>query len=215
MSRLDGPYDAALHLLDRQILDSEGFLVAKVDDVALTPDLQVAGLLIGTAALLPRLGGRLGPKILDYWERMAPEQADRGTPRFIPIHAVADVGSGVTLDRERLRLLTIQEPLGHRLNDLLDLPVIAAAGRSLGRVIDVRLTETGTVDGLVVGRGGPGSLLGYDRRHDQGPWLVAALVRRLHRHSGYAARADVAQIGWGHRIVLRTDGLAELTDVDA
>jgi sporulation protein YlmC with PRC-barrel domain len=210
MSRIARTYDAALHLLDRQILDSEGLLVAKVDDVALTPDLQVAGLLVGTAALLPRLGGRLGPKLLDLWERLSPEQADRGTPRFIPLHTVEDVGSAVTLDRARLRLLDVHEPPGHRLGDLLGLPVVGSSGRALGRVIDVRVTGRGDVDGFVVGRGGPGSMLGYDRRRDQGPWLLAALVRWLHRHSGYAARSDVSQFDWGHRLVLSTDRLAEL-----
>ncbi|SFC84186.1 PRC-barrel domain-containing protein [Nocardioides terrae] len=213
MNRLEGPYDAALHLLDRQIVDSEGLLVAKVDDVALTPDLEVAGLLVGTAALLPRLGGRLGPRLLDLWERLAPAEADRGTPRFIPIRAVVDVGSAVTLGRARLRLLDVHEPPGHRLGQLLDLPVVAASGRSLGRVIDVRLTEHGEVHGLVVGRGGPGSLLGYDRNREQGPRLVAAAVSWLHRHSGYAARADVAEIEWGHRVRLRTDRLDPLRDV--
>jgi sporulation protein YlmC with PRC-barrel domain len=214
MSRLDGPYDAVLHLLDRQIIDSEGLMVAKVDDIALTPDLQVAGLLAGPAALLPRLGGRLGPKVLDFWERMAPQEADRGTPRFISIHAVAEVGSAVVLDRERLRLLVTHEPPGHRLNDLLDLPVVSSSGRSLGRVIDVRLTDAGNVDGLIVGHGGPGSLLGYDRRGDQGPWLVGAVIRWLHRHAGYVGRADVAEIDWGHRVRLQTEVLDEVTDVD-
>lgn len=210
MGPLDRPLDAALHLLDRQIVDSEGLMVGKVDDVALTPDLRVAGLLVGTPALLPRLGGRLGPRVLDFWERMAPEQADRGTPRFIPLHDVAELGSGVVLDRERLRLLVTHEPPGHRLNDLLHLPVVSSAGRELGRVIDVRLTGAGDVDGFIVGRGGPGSMLGYDRRRDQGPWLVGAVVRWLHRHSGYVARAEVADIEWGRRMVLRTDRLEPL-----
>ena len=215
MSRLDGPYDVVLHLLDRQIIDAEGLMVAKVDDVALTPDLQVAGLLVGPAVLLPRLGGRLGPKVLDLWERMAPEQADRGTPHFLPLDAVDEVDSAVHLQQDRLRLLTTHEPPGHRLGDLLALPVVTASGRALGRVIDVRVTERGDVDGLVVGRGGPGSMLGYDRRREQGPRLVGALVRWLHRHSGYAARADVAEIEWGVRVVLRTERLDELRDASA
>lgn len=215
MSRIEGPYDAVLHLLDRQVIDSEGLMVAKVDDIALTPDLEVAGILVGTPALLPRLGGRLGPRLLDFWGRMAPQQADRETPRFIPIHDVARVDSAVTLDRERLRLLVIHEPPGHRLNHLLHLPVVTASGRALGGVLDVRLTGEGQVAGFVVGKGRPGSMLGYERRHDQGPWLVGAVIRWLHRHSGYVERADVAEIDWGHRIVLRGEGLGELRDVDA
>jgi sporulation protein YlmC with PRC-barrel domain len=207
MGPFDRPLDAALHLLDRQIVDSAGLMVGKVDDVALTPDLGVAGLLVGTSALLPRLGGRLGPRVLDFWERMAPERADRGTPGFIPLHEVAQIDSGVVLDRERLRLLATHEPPGHRLNDLLHLPVVSSSGRDLGRVIDVRLTEAGAVGGFIVGRGGPGSMLGYERRRDQGPWLVGAVVRWLHRHAGYVARADVADLEWGRRMVLATDRL--------
>jgi sporulation protein YlmC with PRC-barrel domain len=215
MNRLEGTYDAVLHLLDRQIIDSEGLLVAKVDDIALTPDLQVAGLLVGTAALLPRFGGRLGPKVLDFWERLSPQDADRGTPRFIPIHDVEKVGSAVILNRDRLRLLVTHEPPGHRLGHLLHLPVVAPSGRSLGGVLDVRVTAHGDVAGLLVGRGGPGSLLGYERRRDQGPWLVGNAIRWLHRHSGYVARGDVVEIDWGNRIVVGTDTLGEAIDVDA
>jgi sporulation protein YlmC with PRC-barrel domain len=214
MSRIDGPYDAVLHLLDRQIVDSEGLMVAKVDDIALTPDLQVAGILVGTAALLPRLGGDLGPRLLAFWKRLSPQDAERGTPRFIPLHAIAEVDSAVVLDRERSRLLLIHEPPGHRLNALLRLPVASASGRVLGHVLDVRLTSEGELEGLIVGRGGPGCLLGYDRRRDQGPWLVSTLVRWLHRHAGYVARADVASIDWSTRITLDTDELDELVDVD-
>lgn len=116
---------------------------------------------------------------------MSPQDAERGTPRFIPIHEVADVGSAIMLDRERLRLLVIHEPPGHRLNELLHLPVVSGSGRALGRVLDVRLTRNGDIDGLIVGRGGPGSLLGYDRRRDQGPWLVGTVIRWLHRGAGY------------------------------
>ena len=72
-------------------------------------------------------------------------------------------------------------------------------GRRDGRVIDVRARAEAdrglVVTELVVGRGGPGSMLGYDRKHDMGPWAVAALVRRLHRGSWVV---DVGQcaIGW-------------------
>ncbi|HEY0891098.1 MAG TPA: hypothetical protein VGE38_15955 [Nocardioides sp.] len=206
---LRGSYDAALHLLDRQIVDSDDLMVAKVDDVALSPDLEIVGLLCGPAVLLPRLGGRLGPKVKDFWERMAPEQADRSTPCFIPVDAIAEVGSEVRLNRVRQHLLVRHEPPGHRLGDLLGLPV-RGGGRSLGRVIDVRVREGRRVDGLVVGRGGPGSLLGYDRRRDQGPWLVGAVVRWRHRHTGYVGRADVLSIDWGHGVEVSVAGLGDL-----
>ena len=39
---------------------------------------------------------------------------------------------------------------------------------------------------LLVCRGGAGSLLGYERRADQGPWLVSRLLRWWHRNTvGY------------------------------
>jgi hypothetical protein len=37
------------------------------------------------------------------------------------------------------------------------------------------------VDALVVSRWRTGSLLGYNRREQQGPWLVRVIVRQLHR----------------------------------
>ncbi|HEY4315794.1 MAG TPA: hypothetical protein VGO19_09840, partial [Actinomycetes bacterium] len=39
-----------------------------------------------------------------------------------------------------------------------------------------------------------GSMLGYDRRAEQGPWLVRVLVRALHSHAGYVPWADVEAI---------------------
>ena len=47
-------YDAALHLLDRQLLDPDGELVGKVDDLELSEqdgDLVVSAILTGPAAL--------------------------------------------------------------------------------------------------------------------------------------------------------------------
>lgn len=73
--------------------------------------------------------------------------------------------------------------IGFPLGGLLSLAITGSASLvlgpegitvdTLGRVIDVQVRERRRVDGLVVGRGGPGSLLGYDRRRDQGPcWSV-------------------------------------------
>ncbi len=59
-NRLTGSLDAVLHLLDRQVVDVEGLLVCKVDDVELTElddgVLGVTALLAGPAALTPRYG---------------------------------------------------------------------------------------------------------------------------------------------------------------
>lgn len=77
-------YDAALHLLDRQIVDRDGAPVAKVDDLELVtrPDgrLAVAALLTGPGALGPRLGGRPGRWTAAIWRRLRPD-ADPRPPR--------------------------------------------------------------------------------------------------------------------------------------
>ena len=69
-------YDAALHLLDRQLVDPDGRLVGKVDDVELAEGadgvLVPTGLMVGMAALLPRLGDRSGPWLYRHWVRLAP-----------------------------------------------------------------------------------------------------------------------------------------------
>jgi len=52
-----------------------------------------------------------------------------------------------------------------------------------------------------VGRGRPGSYFGYDRRPDMGPWLVNRVVRRLHRHSAYAAIDDLEELDWDAGVI--------------
>ena len=57
---------------------------------------------------------------------------------------------------------------------------------------------------MIVGQGRPGSLLGYDNRggrpRGQGPALVRAIVRGLHRHAREVP-FDQVQIDWAaHRI---------------
>lgn len=75
-----------------------------------------------------------------------------------------------------------------RAADLLGTPVVGPGGRALGLVLDVRLVQDGPmlgadcalrVEGLVVGPRRPGTHLGYDRTGARGPWVVAALARRL------------------------------------
>ena len=66
--------DAVLHLLDRQVVDRDGLMVCKVDDVelTLTPDgrWEVTGLLAGPPAIVPRFGGRLGEGLEERWRRL-------------------------------------------------------------------------------------------------------------------------------------------------
>ncbi len=97
-----------------------------------------------------------------------------------------------------------------RASDLIGREVHDQDGRRLGHVIDVRCTaderppRTGVslrVTALVVSRRRTGSELGYDRRDQQGPWLIRATVRRLHRHlqivptSSVTAWAPVLTVG--------------------
>jgi hypothetical protein len=66
--------DAALNLLDRQIIDPDGRLLGNVDDLELTERddgrLVVTALLTGPGALGPRLGGRLGHWTVAVWRRL-------------------------------------------------------------------------------------------------------------------------------------------------
>lgn len=97
-----------------------------------------------------------------------------------------------------------------RLVDLLGLPVVGPDGRVLGHLNDVRLAPTAAVDGvfpqlvvdgLVVDGRHVGGLLGYDRRAEQGPWLVRRLVRLLHRRAGFLPWDAVGEVDWDGQVV--------------
>jgi sporulation protein YlmC with PRC-barrel domain len=100
------PFDLRLRLLDHQVVDGDGGLVCKVDDVEFeqSPDgsWHVAALLCGPQALGPRLPGRLGRWVMAVGRRLSlhPDAA----PRRIPFERVTDIGSAVTVDRARDRL---------------------------------------------------------------------------------------------------------------
>jgi hypothetical protein len=99
-------YDAALQFLDRQIVDPEGRLVAKVDDLELqeSPDgrLVVTALLTGPGALGPRLGGRVGEWVVAVWRRLhwSPEPE----PGRIAIADVVDIDGAIHVGRRRATL---------------------------------------------------------------------------------------------------------------
>jgi sporulation protein YlmC with PRC-barrel domain len=204
--------DAMLLLLDRQITDVEGRMVAKVDDVEITeaPDGTVAatGLLCGPAALLPRLGGRFGGALHRFWLALGRQQADRGRPYWIDLADVRELGSEVRLGVARDGLLVTQPGDGpdgrrRRLNDLLGMRVYDAAGTRLGRVLDVQLDRAGLEQGsrsalvsLVVGRGRPGSRFGYDRRPEMGPALLSQALHRLQGKRGSVKASDIRSIDW-------------------
>ena len=91
-----------LQLLDRQIVDREGRLAGKVDDVELTtPDEGgppiVTAVVSGRGALAQRLGGRLGRLAGVLSRRLDPEQGDPGR---IPLRDVSDIGNHVTVARD-------------------------------------------------------------------------------------------------------------------
>ena len=85
--------DAALVLLDRQLLDKDGRPAGKVDDLELEEQEDgsapvVAAILSGPGALARRLGGRLGAWVESVHRRLAEDPE----PARVPF----DVVSGVT-----------------------------------------------------------------------------------------------------------------------
>ncbi|MDG4814010.1 hypothetical protein O7628_00630 [Micromonospora sp. WMMD956] len=86
-------------LLDRQIVDRDGRLVGKVDDVEFAVDADgvpyVAALLTGQAALGQRIGGRIGRLLVAVAVRFTEDRAV--TPLRIPYRLVARVDSAVRL----------------------------------------------------------------------------------------------------------------------
>jgi sporulation protein YlmC with PRC-barrel domain len=209
-NRLDADWlDGALHLLDRQVLDSNGMNICNVDDLEIADGgprgLAVTGLLVGPAALVPRFSGRLGGWLQEVWIRLGEQYADRERPLRIGLDQVVHVGSDVRLRVPRTGLLDRQPPAAadielRRLDDLLGMKV-NLRGSPVGRVLDVRLTprrEQSRLElhSLIVGRGRPGSLLGYDRGDFNGPRLVSAAVRWLHRHTGEVLMDAVTGIDW-------------------
>lgn len=212
----EADYDAALHLLDRQVVTADGRLVGKVDDMELTVQdgvLVPTGLLVGLGALLPRFGTRLGPWLHDRYRQISLSHADRRAPSVIDLDLVEDIGSAVHLTQDRDALLRprvehVIAPVRHRLGELLSMRVVPDPSRRTEawprrpRVLDVRLAarpdQPGrhAVDALVVGGGHPGGLLGYDRGQVNRPWPVAALVGRLHRRSVLVFWGRGVEVDW-------------------
>jgi len=95
--------DVHLHLLDRQVVDREGRLVCKVDDLELERGadgaLYVAAILVGPRAWGPRIGGRLGVWFSSIAERMARREMKR-----IDFALVQDIGSSITVSSTRADL---------------------------------------------------------------------------------------------------------------
>lgn len=98
--------DAALNLLDRQLVDRDGRLCGKVDDVELQRrddgTLVVTALLTGPGALGHRLPGVLGRMTLAVWRRLHVEQDPE--PARIPYEQITAIESGVRLAAGRAEL---------------------------------------------------------------------------------------------------------------
>src|SRR4051812_20025872 len=206
MNRLEGTLDALLHLMDRQVVDSDGLMVCKCDDLELVERddgrLVVVALLVGAPVWIPRLGGWLEKR----WRRLGGTQADRDRPYRIDLRDVTRVTHQITLPHPRDGILTRQDPdAGARrlIGDLLGSSVEGPDGPTLGDVLDVRLEPSSdpadrslVLTHLIVGRGRPGSYLGYDRSQEQGPWMVARVVQWLHRRAGMVAFDQIRDIDW-------------------
>jgi hypothetical protein len=99
--------DLALHLLDRQVADTEGRAVCKVDDLEFTvPDdgsaPYVTAILCGPQALSPRLGGLLGEWLV-FWAAALGRSHSR-EPGRIGMELLTDLGTGVTISKSRAEL---------------------------------------------------------------------------------------------------------------
>jgi sporulation protein YlmC with PRC-barrel domain len=210
-NRLDGGrFDAALHLLDRQVVDRDGLLVCKVDDLELSyyddgSPAAVTRVLAGNAALVPRMSSRTGHWLRGRWISLGVQYADRDVPLSFPLGAIEHLGSGVELNVRRDGLLDRQPPPPpgvslRRMGELLGMHVVTEHPELRGQILDVRLEATRKdrweVRQLVVGPGRPGSLLGYDRGDFNGPWLVQAFVERLHRHVRLIDGDAVTDVDW-------------------
>jgi sporulation protein YlmC with PRC-barrel domain len=115
--------DAGLHLLDRQLVDRDGRLAGKVDDLELTfPDgggpPRVTAILVGPAALGRRLGGRLGAWVEAVANRLGDGEDRR--PARVSFAVVKRIGSAVELsapkaelETDRLEAWTRDHVIGH------------------------------------------------------------------------------------------------------
>jgi sporulation protein YlmC with PRC-barrel domain len=105
-TRPEEPFDLALRLLDHQVVDPDGGLVCKVDDIEFEQggdgSWHVSALLSGPQALGPRLPGRLGRWVMAVGRRLSVHGDQE--PRRISFERVTEIGSSVVVDRTRDRL---------------------------------------------------------------------------------------------------------------
>lgn len=98
---------AGLHLLDRQVVDADGMLCGKVDDLELLESEDggapyVAAILGGPGALASRFGGRFGTWLASVQERLHPH-AEPG-PAHLPFGIVKRIEEHVEVSLPRDQL---------------------------------------------------------------------------------------------------------------
>jgi sporulation protein YlmC with PRC-barrel domain len=98
--------DALYQLLDRQILDNEGRMVGKVDDVELEERddgrLAISALLTGPGALGHRLGGAPGALAVRGWSRLSGAPANEANR--IDFSAITAIETAIKLGVSRASL---------------------------------------------------------------------------------------------------------------
>ena len=98
--------DAGLRLLDRQLIDADGMLAGKVDDLELSWPEEgppyVSAILAGPGSLSRRVGGRLGAWLESVHRRLHP--SERPGPASVSWGVVADVTSSIRLTVPRATL---------------------------------------------------------------------------------------------------------------
>src|SRR5919108_2098864 len=101
--------EAGLHLLDRQLIDKDGRLAGKVDDLELElpegggPPV-VTAILCGPGALSRRVGGRLGAWLEAVANRL--REGDDRHPARVSFGVVKRIGSAVDLSVAKAELET-------------------------------------------------------------------------------------------------------------
>jgi hypothetical protein len=98
--------DLSLHLLDRQVIDTDGGMVCNVDDVEITvPDdgpPYVSAILCGPGALGPRVGGLLGHWMVAAHRHLGRRREE--APDRIGFELVTDIASAITVAQTREQL---------------------------------------------------------------------------------------------------------------
>src|SRR4051812_34626027 len=120
MNRLEHPFDGLLHLMDRQVLDDEGVMVCKCDDLQLEErddgTLLVTALLVGAPVWVPRVSSWLGER----WRRLGTVQGDRQRPYRIGLADIEEVTQEIRLRHGRDGILQRQDPPGAAVRRLVD-----------------------------------------------------------------------------------------------